>query len=345
MEQLPLIHRFKAALHALLYSNVFIALCAAGFTQAHLRWLCYQGPHWPLLSLVFGGTLAGYLALRLEGARRLDESGHVDRLLWVDQHRRLAWGLLATGIVLALAGFWKVQPDTRLALVPAVLLFLAYGWPFLPIPDRFRLRQRPYLKVFLIAAVWTWVGVGLPIVETWDWNAAEVGLQGPFHWLHQPADYPPPGMLLLPMLGRFLFVVAITLPFDIRDIELDRVRRVQTLPSWLGIRRSIQLSLVLLMASLVLGAVVQAWPVYASLSPTPPIGHMGLPFHGGVWIWALLMPQVALVLATAFLVQRSRPMPDRRYKAENAFLYLGWLDGTLLLHALSAGIGMTWAGF
>jgi 4-hydroxybenzoate polyprenyltransferase len=332
-------HAFQSALHALLYSNVFIALCALGFALAHLLLLRFEGPYWPLLSLVFGGTLSGYLALRLEGSRRLGEGGHVDRLLWVVRHRRWAWTLLGLGGALALLGYAFVQADTRWALWPALVLMLAYGWPFLPIPPKYRLRRRRFWKIFLIAAVWAWVGVVLPLVEA---DGGPLDGLPPMHWA-----------MVLPVLGRFLFVVAITLPFDIRDIELDRVLRVRTLPAWLGIRRSIRLSRVLLLASLVLGLPALFWPlstpgdaVQAVLSLPQWDGPQGQAF--GV----LLLFQVLLLLFTAHLVGRSSPMatpvPTLQSAAgregENAYLYLGWLDGTLLLHAPAVWLGLYGAG-
>lgn len=338
----------RSVLHALLYSNVFIACCALGFALAHLLLLRHEGPYWPLLSLVFGGTLSGYLALRLEGSRRLNESGHLDRLLWVQRHLVWAWLLLGGGALLALLGFAHVQAETRLAVVPAVVLMLAYGWPFLPIPPRFRLRRRPYWKIFLIAAVWAWVGLVLPLVESGLGSLRGLPLM---HW-----------SLALPLLGRFLFVLAITLPFDIRDIEVDRVLRVQTLPAWLGARKSIQLSRILLVCSQLLVLPSVLWPL--SIPPCRPgqAWEEMLQSIGFVELGLLILPQLLLTLLTMHWVGRSKPMAARtaatgaaqghmevpdcstERTSEEAFLYLGLLDGTLLLHALCAAAGLWGSG-
>ncbi len=51
---------------------------------------------------------------------------------------------------------------------------------------------------------------------------------------------------LILFLERALFVIAITIPFDIRDIEIDNSNAVSTIPSILGIYQSIVLSIGLL---------------------------------------------------------------------------------------------------
>ncbi len=283
-------------LDALLYSNAFVALCAAGFSLA-----AYPDAGLPLRPdaltlLVGGGTWAAYLALRLEGSRRLADGGYAHRLLWVVRHRRAARACLVLGALLAAIGFAGVSSRVREALLPAALLAFAYGLPFLPVPARFRLRRRNYLKIFLIAAVWAWAGVALPFAH------GGRPLAGPVFWTL--------------LAARFTFVFAITLPFDVRDIETDRVLRLRTLPALLGEARSLHLARGLLAVSWGLGI-----PAALALAaaPAPVLATTG-----------------ALTLATAWLVGRSTRRKDD-------YWFLGWLDGTLLAHAPALALGL-WAG-
>ena len=278
----------RRATDALLYSNVFVALCAIGFALASYRLLGLVPRADHTAWLIGGATLSGYLLLRLEGSRRLAEAGYADRLLWVVRNRRWAWALFGAGLSVALFGMWIAPPSVRLALLPAAGLAFGYGLPYLPLPLHLRLRRRNYLKIFLIAGVWAWVAVAIP------WAGAGLNLAEGGGWSL--------------LASRFLFVVAITLPFDIRDIETDRVQRIRTLPAVLGVSRSITLSRLLLLL-----AWCSLWPSAEAAYAQP-------------W-WNVMIPLGLLYALTAWLVGRSS-------RTGNDYLYLGWLDGTMLAHVL-----------
>ncbi len=285
----------------LLYSNLFIAGCAAGFQLTTYRLLGAALPDGKLLLLTCGGTLFLYLALRYRvaaattpGVRGQPTSGHSlsrDRLSWVSQNRTLALVLMVAGAGAAFAGFMLVSWPVRAALIPAAMLALAYGWPFLPVQQRWRLRRQNFLKIFLISGVWAWIAVVLPAVAlgyTW----------------HHPA-------VLSLFASRFFFVAGCTLPFDIRDIEQDRVYRLQTVATAFGVSHTKTLSWCALALSWVLLLpLCMPWPGIA-VTPSP----------------GMLAAVLIAVLVAAFGVQRARP--DGR-----EYLYLGWLDGTALLQWL-----------
>lgn len=269
----------------LIYSNIFVALCAMGYTlSACLIFnmpLCLGG----LAALSFGGTLGLYLALRLHSARQLRGQEFTERLVWVDRNRTLSWVLFGIGTALAIKGLIATPFEVWIALAPAALLALLYGMPFVPLPPRYRLRQRNYLKIFLIAGVWAWMASILPYV---------LYHQSPFG-----PDQIPEAHAVWLFLSRFLFVVGITLPFDIRDIETDRVYLLSTVPMTLGVPGSILLSRVLLFASWVL-----LMPVLGTM---PSFWLMGILVAFTIW-------SIGFSAST-----------------KNEYLYLGWLDGTMLL--------------
>ena len=106
-----------------------------------------------------------------------------------------------------------------LFVIPFFLLTLFYIVPF---GGRLRgLRNLPGFKLFLIAAVWSGVTVLFPI------------------WVN---DLFLDGKAWLLFLQRFLFVLAITIPFDIRDLQLDDPD-LATLPQTIGVMRSKLLAL------------------------------------------------------------------------------------------------------
>ncbi|MGB3776126.1 MAG: hypothetical protein WA951_12800, partial [Leeuwenhoekiella sp.] len=79
------------------------------------------------------------------------------------------------------------------------------------------LRTAPTIKIFVIAAVWAGATVYLPkIILDLDW-----GME-----------------IAMILMQRFLFVLALILPFEIRDLAHDD-KKLATLPQLLGIQKSI----------------------------------------------------------------------------------------------------------
>lgn len=88
--------------------------------------------------------------------------------------------------------------------------FKTNQWTFLPA------RTIPFLKIILIAYVWASIGSILPLFQT-DIEISAQNIGAVF-------------------CIQFLFIAAITLPFDIRDYHQDINRRIITFPGHFGIR-------------------------------------------------------------------------------------------------------------
>lgn len=134
-------------------------------------------------------------------------------------------------LVIALGGIVITLLKTRLnlvfVLIPFGIISLLYSIPFkMGQKTLITLRQIPYLKIFLIAFVWAAVTVFIPVVN----------YKKPLYSLH----------VLSVFLERMLFVLAITLPFDIRDMDDDKKAGIQTIPLRLGVIKSIYMSVAVL---------------------------------------------------------------------------------------------------
>lgn len=302
----------KSTLDVLLYSNLFIALCAVALTWSSYRLLGLNGPNSSLLLMVGGGTLALYLALRLDGAKRAGSNPSVpNRLLWVQRHSMLAWTLLVAGLFFGGMGFLGVASPVRIFLLPAAALGLAYGWPLLPLPLHWRLRRRNFLKIVLIGLVWAWVSVILPAVAAVSQLAASQSAANQT-WL--PDGSPVSGIVWgvftpavwLLFASRFFLVLGVTLPFDIRDVEQDRIIRLETVATAFGPQRTRLLAWICLASSCAL-----------MLGQFTPL----------LWL-AFALP----CLLAAWGISRARSDGQE-------YLYLGLLDGTVLLQwALVEGV-------
>jgi len=60
-------------------------------------------------------------------------------------------------------------------------------------------------------------------------------------------------MFFLMIIERFLFIFAITIPFDIRDMEGDRTAGLKTLPVFFGERKSLQMANISLIIFMIIG--------------------------------------------------------------------------------------------
>lgn len=112
-------------------------------------------------------------------------------------------------------------------LIFGVITFL-YAIPFIPknlyIDSQQNLRDISGVKVYIIAMVWVGVTVFIPLLN----NAVSL-----------TAD------IYIVAIQRFLFVVVLMLPFEIRDLKFDSLK-LATIPQKIGVRRTKLLGLVLL---------------------------------------------------------------------------------------------------
>lgn len=223
----------------LLYSNVWMALCAVAMClQTQL--LLFGKPRWePLLGFVFFATLFLYALHRIIGLNKVKPFKKKGRFQVIARFRS---HILIYAGVAALAGSWfffQLDRHLQWALILPCLLSLGYVLPFLS--GNKRLRDLDLLKIFLLALAWSWITVGLPAASR--------------HWaLTAPA--------LAMALERLTFVFALTLPFDIRDLKVDAYTQVKTIPARLGIRKTKMLAAALLLVSFSFAALNYHLDVY-----------------------------------------------------------------------------------
>lgn len=128
-------------------------------------------------------------------------------------NKRLQIGILILIIIILHLPFIKVT--ATLYLLHLGILSTLYNAPknskgFIRLP----LRSIPILKIFLIAYVWASISSFLPAILD--------GTQ-----IFQEKN-------LMIFCAHFLFIIAITLPFDIRDFKSDKNNFLQTIPHLIG---------------------------------------------------------------------------------------------------------------
>ena len=110
-------------------------------------------------------------------------------------------------------------------LIPLALISLTYSIPIIPTINGWkRLRDIPGLKIFAISLVVTFTTSSIPLFLLNEISGTDI---------------------LLMSIQRFLFILAITIPFDVRDVRMDEKWNLKTIPLLLGNTKAIRLAITL----------------------------------------------------------------------------------------------------
>ena len=215
----------KQSLNFLLFSNIFIALCAV--SQALVSyWLLEIEANPYVLAILFCSTILTYNFSILLSKPQNPEKSPFLRVRWIFSHFRLMLSLSIISVLslLALAIFLSFY-SLILMLILGVIS-IAYSLPIWGSKgNKYGIRNIPGLKIFIIAMVWAGSTVLLPIFEIGSTDISTISNQE----------------TLILFLNRFLFIVAITIPFDIRDLFQDKQNELKTIPVIIGEKKSLGL--------------------------------------------------------------------------------------------------------
>ena len=234
----------KRFIDLILYSNFCIAACAVTMTLQTQFLL--QGSFEltsPIVILVFCATLVIYALHRLVGMFKVQDFIEEGRYFIINKFKSHIWIYAILGMLVGAYYFFQVSRMVQIVLVLPAFFSLGYVLPVFGKGKKLRLRDFSGLKIFLVAFVWAYVTVLLPALEEGIWNSQ-------VFWM---------------FIERSLFVFAITLPFDIRDLKVDGHNEVQTIPSWIGIPKTIQLAAFLLFLFLIITFFSYSIPVFIAM--------------------------------------------------------------------------------
>lgn len=120
-----------------------------------------------------------------------------------------------------------IKPEQFALLVLIVILSIIYIIPIIKFKSKWiGLREFPFFKIFYIAFVWSLFTHIFPVLNlTSEWFS--IGL-----------------------LRRFIFIIALTIPFDIRDYEVDK-DIIYTIPHKIGINKSKIFGILLIIVNII----------------------------------------------------------------------------------------------
>ena len=210
----------RQSIDLLLFSNIFIAVCAVAQGLVTYQLLKVK-PDLYVLGLLFSSTLALYNFSIVLSKPKNPENSKSARVRWIFSHYRLmiTISIIAVFSIIPLSLF--LSASSKILLFTLAVISVAYNLPLFTIHDKkFGLRNIPGIKLFLIASVWALSCVLIPILEMEDNKTITVTLND----------------TILLIAKRFLFIAAITVPFDIRDLYQDKFYELKTIPVLFGER-------------------------------------------------------------------------------------------------------------
>lgn len=205
------------------YINASIHVAFAVFSLLRITEIYFDIPFNENLNyFVFFGTITGYNFVKYAGVAKLHHKSLTGDLKIIQ--------IFSFFCFLALCYFGYLIPiKTLLLTLPFCLLTFLYAVPFLSGFHK-NLRQISFLKIIVVALVWAGFTVLIPIVDA----SKEITTN-----------------VIFLMIQRFLIVVVLILPFDIRDVKYDAIS-LQTIPKKIGVEKTKRLGLLLMIISLIL---------------------------------------------------------------------------------------------
>lgn len=204
-----------------------------------------------------------------------------ERLRWIIKHQTVL--TIATTLFgfIGLTSSFFVNPYCFIILIPMGGLSIFYVVPLIPFYKKSpSLRDIPYLKIIVIGITWAIAVVWLPMVDTKYY----IGMNS--------------SILLFSILQVFLFVFAITIPFDVRDVNFDKLNQLKTIPQLIGNKNAVVFSELLLVGSILL---LYFLPI-------------------GSYIYPLLIGHIITMLIIGFTTEK-----------RNEIFFAGLVEGTVII--------------
>ena len=213
-------HVLKKILDFYINSSIHVALAVCAMSWLTLLQFDVLYDQY-VLYFIFFSTITGYNFIKYFGLAKF-------------HHRSLAGWLKAIQIfsLISFLGLcycaFKLETKTLLYVGVFSITTFLYAIPLVPkaifIDKKKNLRSISGLKIYVIALVWTGVTLFLPLVNN---------------------SIPISDDIIITAIQRFVFVIVLMLPFEIRDLNYDSIK-LSTIPQKIGVMRTKILGVLLL---------------------------------------------------------------------------------------------------
>lgn len=196
--------QLKKIIEFIVFSNVWISLGAIGvalgtyfFTESKVDLL--------VIMLVFFSTLFGYSLQNI--SQRKIHNHRSNQILWTKSNKKLIrWIVFFSFLISVFLSFYIMNVYLIILSIPFFGLVFFYRNAF---SNKLQFRNIPFFKILIICLCWSWTCCALPQLVSssiFNWNITFI---------------------------IFIYVFAITIPFDIRDMTIDN-KKIYTIPQFTG---------------------------------------------------------------------------------------------------------------
>ena len=211
----------KIALNFYINASIHVAIAVYALVRVTEYYFGLSNNEY-LNAFIFFGTITGYNFVKYAGVAKLHHRSLTNNLKIIQLFSLISFfAMCYYGLQISLS--------TLVFILPFAGLTFLYAVPFLSGFDK-SLREVSFLKILVVAFVWSGFTVLIPLVAV----GKEISLN-----------------ISLNLLQRFLIVVVLILPFDIRDVKYDAIN-LQTIPKKIGEQRTKRLGVLLMVFSLIL---------------------------------------------------------------------------------------------
>ncbi|MFD2566259.1 hypothetical protein [Pseudotenacibaculum haliotis] len=205
------------------YINASVHVALSVYALTRITELYFDLPYNQDLDyFIFFGTITGYNFIKYAGVAKFYHMSLTKNMRLIQIFSFICFCFLCYY-------GWKLDLETLWLFAPFSLLTILYIVPFLGGFQK-NLRGISYLKIFIVAGVWSGVTAVIPLMAT----GSEIDTN-----------------LIFLFVQRLLFIIVLILPFEIRDMQLD-LKDVKTLPQKVGIPQTKRIGLGLLLVVLAL---------------------------------------------------------------------------------------------
>ena len=221
----------KKALENIIFSNLLVSISIGTLCYGICHQLKIPNELW-YGSFVFSSTLLTYNFQRLIKSNQIIQNP-TNHILWVQTHKKNLNILFFISSILCLVSFLKVY---NWGLISVFILSISMVISFLYVlkVKTKTLRDIPYLKIHLIAIIWV---VAIGIFELLNEN----------YFTSEKWGF---------VLAHYFYIVAVTIPFDIRDLKYDDPSQ-RTIPQVFGIKKAKIISVLFLIIYFLIAIIQQ----------------------------------------------------------------------------------------
>ncbi|WP_271765379.1 UbiA prenyltransferase family protein [Aquimarina algiphila] len=212
----------KSIFRFYIHGSIHVALASVSLVQITLMKYGISSAYM-FLFFSFFGSVTAYNFVKYSNASKL-------------YHKRLTKSMKGIRVLTILSSLlftylaFKFSIEILLYMIPLIALTVLYIVPVFP--NKKNLRNVAGVKIFIIGLIWAGTTVMVPVVFA----------KGSFNldfWIE--------------MVQRFLFIIVMMLPFEIRDLQYDEAT-LETVPQKIGITRTKVFGSILLVVFLLLTA-------------------------------------------------------------------------------------------